>query len=133
MRHRGTFTSWWDTPEWRAKNVEVNRLLPREFPELADEYEREVVSTGSEDDGPMVVYSLVFHPFLKHAVLTEPTDSPLLERIFAFLKMLEDHPDSRYSEVATVEVAEFLEHEPEILKPAYSRLGPKVRAVIEEP
>jgi hypothetical protein len=132
VRPRGDFHAWWDTPEWRAKTVEVTRLLPQYFPELAEEYGRKIVDTDTEDDGATVAYSLVFHPFLEHALHTEPDASPLLARIFAFLRMLEDHPDPHYSRVATVGIAEFLEDEPHLLRRAYPRLGPKMRAAVDK-
>lgn len=116
--------------EWLAKNVEVNRLLVHYFPELQEEYEHEILPGEWEKEGPMVVYSFVFHPFLERALLTEAAGSPLLDRIFEFLRMLEDHPDR--STTATVGIAEFLESHPKILQRALPRLGPKMRAAIEQ-
>ena len=98
----------------------------RYFPELEEEYEREIIPEGWEEEGPMVVYSFVFHPFLETALLTEPDDSPLLDRIFSFLQMLEDHPTR--SETATVGIGDFIASDPRLLKRAFPRLGPKMRA-----
>ena len=122
----------WDTPEWRTKNVEINRMLLGLFPEVASDYRQMIVSDEWEDQGPMVVYSLVFHPLLRNALRNEPDDSALLVRIYAFLALLEEHPDRRYSEIATVEIAEFLADEHDLAERARPRLGPKMRAAIDE-
>ena len=103
----------WETAEWRAANVAANRLLPRIFPELEAAYEREIVGTGSEDwsedDGPHVVYSLVFYDFLESVLRTEPEDSELFVRTVGFLRFLMDNPDPDYVNLAQVGIGEFLE------------------------
>jgi hypothetical protein len=129
-RRASDSSSSWDTPEWRQENIALNRLLVERFPELAPEYERQIVSDDWEDQGPMVVYSLVFHPFLARALASESDDSELLTRIFAFLNELENHPDSTRAQIATVGVSEFLQDHPQLLRRAYPRLGVKVRAAI---
>ncbi len=118
----------WDTPQWRATNILVSRLLPERFPELRDEYEREVVAYDGEDDAPMLNYSQIFGPFLERALSEEPDDSELLGRIYAFLKELESNPDPQFSQVATVEIAEFLESRPKLLRRARPHLGPEMHA-----
>jgi len=89
--------------------VAANRLLLSHFPELTAAYEREVLGTESEDDGPHVVYSLVFYDFLEEVLRSEPDDGELLNRTLDFLKMLLEHPDPDYVNLAQVGVGEALE------------------------
>ena len=102
----------WDTPEWRANNVRVNRLLLSHFPELAPSYQAELAADEEfDEDGPHVVYSLVFYDFLERVLCTEREDSELFGRTIGFLRFLMEGPDPDYDLVnlAQVGVGEFLE------------------------
>jgi hypothetical protein len=120
-----------ETAERRAKNIEINRLLVDHFPELASRYQDEVDSGLGEDEEPMIFYAEIFHPFLVNALRTEGNDSDLLERLFAFLTMLENHSDSDYSYTATIGIAEYLVHDPDVLERAIPRLPPQMKRAIE--
>jgi hypothetical protein len=122
------FVAWWDTPEQRAKTAQTNKLLLDSFPELRESWDAEL--TDPEEDGPHVFYSFVFFPFLERALLNEPDDSPLLDRIFDFLRSLEQR-DAKLGYLATVGVGEFLEDNPKLLRRAYPRLGPVMQAALE--
>lgn len=122
------FIDWLDTPEQRAKNAQTNKLLLDSFPELRGSYDTE--DTDPDEDGPHVFYSIVFFPFLERALLNEPDDSPLLHRIFDFLRWLEQR-DAELGFLATVGVGEFLEDEPVLLRRAFPRLGTVMRAALE--
>jgi hypothetical protein len=116
---------------WRAKNVEVNRLLPTHFPELLPDYEQNVVRTHSEEDGPTVIYSLVFIPFLTRSLAADPCDPALIDRLAGFLDMLAAHPEPEYSQVATVEVAEYLADHPEVFERIRSELGASMTKAVD--
>lgn len=120
-----------ETQERRAKNIEINRLLVDYFPELERAYQDEVESGLGEDEEPMIFYAEVFHPFFVNALRIEDDDSRLLDRLFSFLTMLENHPDSDYSYTATVGIAEYLVHDPDVLQRAMPRLPPRMKRAIE--
>lgn len=119
---------YWDDEQLKD-NVRVNRLLIHYFPELKDDYEREIVLGGWEEEGPMVVYSFVFHPFLERALAYEPEGSPLLDRVFAFLRVLE--ADRSQPETATTGIADFIASRPRLLDRAKPHVGPRMREALE--
>jgi hypothetical protein len=119
--------------EQRLVMREVSRLLPERFPELRASYDREIAATNMEDDAPLLNYAQLFVPFLERALREEPDGSELLDRIFVFLAELAEDPRREFSEIATLEVAEFLESRPELLKRAWPRLSPAMRAVVRRP
>lgn len=95
--------------EWRARNVETNRMLVTYFPELAETYERDILGTPEwEENGGHVIYSEIFYPFVEHALRTEPDESALLVRIFDFINMLADSDDPNRVNLAEVGIGEFL-------------------------
>lgn len=114
--------------EWLQDNARVNRLLVEHFPELRDVYEDEIVAEGWETEGPMVVYGFIFHPFLEAALLDELADSTLIERIFRFLRILENDPNQ--PDTVTVGVADFIASDPRLLTRALPHLGPRMREAV---
>lgn len=117
--------------ELSGKYIRINRLLTQYFPELNEAYLREVEAGLGEDEGPMLFYAAVFHPFFVTALRTEPDDSELLGRLFSFLTMLESHSDPDHSWTATVGIAEYLLHDSDVLERAIPRLPPGMRRAIE--
>jgi hypothetical protein len=109
-------------------------MLVTYFPELAESYERDILSTPEcEEDGGHVIYSEVFYPFLERALRTEPDESALLARIFDFINMLADSDEYDRVNLAEVGIGEFLalEDDGALRERALPRLGPKMRAAID--
>lgn len=96
------------------------------FPELESDYKQTIVEGELEDDGPAVTYSLVFVPFLEKVLLDEP-EGAMAERIFGFLRALEDDADEETAELAWTEIARHLRLQPDMLAFVRPRLGPKMR------
>jgi hypothetical protein len=106
-----------------SKYRAVNEALATAIPELRPRYEQELTAWG-EEMGPHVIYADVLNPFLAQLLAAPDENEETLRRIFQFLEELLAHPDTDFSDVARVTVAEDLESDRDRLEVAREFMGP---------
>ena len=112
------------------KNIELNKMLIKTFPNLSDIYQEEIEWQEGDETGSHTVYGDVFTPYIRKCI--ESNDSDKLKRIFDFLELLLSKQDKYINEVVAFSVIESLEYLLKENKEIIDIMGNKTKKVLEE-
>ncbi len=103
----------------------LNDALVEAFPELKENYQKELEWRHHDDPGAHNIYGDVFVPYVVDALGKPEDNQELLVRAFALLERLAAHKDEHVQEVAGATVIEALLSARKVSAEAKRRMGPE--------
>lgn len=100
-------------------------------PELKTSYLNELEAWDGESPGAMVMYSQLLNPLLDRLLESDdPSDLPMLKRIFDFIERLASARDSRFHDLVRDTICAHLDEDVAAIRRARLLMGPVTRRLL---